>query len=99
MGYRITEVRVLDKKRSMVYLDSGEQLPLYQGELRRFKIESGTVLSDTDYEELMLSLKKRVRLRCLHLLQKADRTEIQLREKLKERHYPLFLNEDAIEYA
>lgn len=99
MGYRITEVRVLDKKRSMVYLDSGEQLPLYQGELRRFQIESGTVLSDTDYEELMLSLKKRVRLRCLHLLQKADRTEIQLREKLKEGHYPLFLIEDALEYA
>ena len=95
----VSEVRPLDRRKSLVCLEDGERFPLYGGELRRFRIEAGCELADETYGQLMEVLKKRARLRCLHLLQKADKTEEQLRRKLKEGGYPPFLVEDALEYV
>ncbi|MCC8138076.1 MAG: regulatory protein RecX [Clostridiales bacterium] len=44
-------------------------------------------------------LPKRARLRAMRLLEKMDRTEAQLREKLRQSYYPDFIIDDAINYV
>lgn len=95
----VTDVRPVDKKKSLVYLDDGEKIPLYNRELKLYRIAAGEEISGKVFSEITAVLKKRARLRCLHLLQKADKTESQLVQKLKEGGYPPFLIEDALEYV
>lgn len=95
----VTEVRPLDKKRRLIIFEDGDFVPLYLGELHRYHIEEGGSVSETVFFQLLETLRKRARLRCMHLLQKADKTEAQLKQKLKEGHYPPFLIEDAIGYV
>ena len=99
MNRSVSEIRPLDQKRRVVSFDDGMTVPVYLGELRRYHLEEGAVLSETDFDELISGLKKRVRLRCMHILQKSDKTESQLRQKLREGGYPPFLIEDALDYV
>ena len=56
-------------------------------------------MSQQTYEEIIEEvLKPRCRSRALHLLEKQDRTESSVRQKLKEGGYPSFLIDDAIDY-
>ena len=99
MMRQILSITPVDKKRCQVTVTTGESFPLYQGEIRSFQLEEGSEIPDAVWRELDAVLRKRVRLRCMHLLQKADKTEGQLRQKLKEGGYPPFLVEDALDYV
>ena len=98
MMRRILSITPVDKKRCQVTISTGESFPLYQGEIRSFQFEEGGEIPDAVWAELDTALRKRVRLRCMHLLQKADKTEGQLRQKLKEGGYPPILVDDALDY-
>lgn len=90
------EIVPLDKRRSKVILDEDFTLVLYRGEIRRFGIEEGKPLSEETYQEILSGvLLKRARERVLFLLKSSDKTERELRNKLKEGYYP----QEAIEYA
>lgn len=95
----VTEMIPVDKRRSKVVLDEDFTLVLYRGEIKRFHIEEGGSLSDEAYDEILNDiLLKRARGRVLHLLKSSDKTEQELRRKLKEGFYPQEAIESAISF-
>ncbi len=93
---QVTAIVPIDKKRSKVLLDEDFAFVLYRGELKHYKIEEGHELSEETYRLIMDEvLKKRARERALYLLKDSDKTEEQIRKKLKEGYYP----EEAIDSA
>lgn len=91
----VTNITPIDKKKSVVSVEHGAAFPLYNGEIRRFGIENGAPLSEEILGEIYEVLKKRVKERSLYLLRSMDRTEYEIRNKLKKGCYP----EEMIEYA
>lgn len=97
---QIMQTAELDKKRIRIWLDNGKDFVLYKGEARGFHIKEGAELSEEDYQQIYQEiLVKRARKRTLFLLEKMDRTESQLRMKLRQGFYDEELIEDAIAYA
>ncbi len=96
---KITHIVELDKKKCKIFLSSEDSFVLYRGEVRRFDIEEGAVLSQEVWEEIVEVLIKRAKARSLYLLKSADKTEFQLRSKLKEGGYPPFVIDEAIAYV
>ena len=93
---KINQLKALDKKRNIVYIDGRIAFVLYKGDLRHYGLIEGCEISETEYDEIVNTLlPKRALLRVSHLLEKRDYTSYQLREKLKESYYP----ESAIEFA
>lgn len=93
---KINQLKALDKKRNIVYIDGRIAFVLYKGDLRHYGLIEGCEISEAEYDEIVNTLlPKRALLRVSHLLEKRDYTSYQLREKLKEAYYP----ENAIEFA
>lgn len=96
----ITNIEAVTKAKSRVYIDEQLAFVLYKGELSRYKIKvNGTISEETFREIIDEVLKKRARARCLHLLQSMDRSEYQLRTKLKQGCYPDEVVDGAIQYV
>ncbi|MDF2886143.1 MAG: regulatory protein RecX [Lacrimispora sp.] len=92
----VTEIVPFDKRRSKVILDDDFTLVLYRGELKKYSIEEGNEITEEVYQEIVKEiLYKRARERVLFLLKSSDKTEQELRRKLKEGFYP----QEAIDYA
>ena len=92
----ILSVTPLDKRRSKILTDEEFVFVLYNGEIKTYKIEEGKELSKEIYQEIFEKiLFKRAKERTLYLLKSQDRTELEIRKKLKEGFYP----QEAIEYA
>ena len=92
----VTEIVPVDKRRSKVFLDEDFTFVLYKGEIKRFGIEEGETLSQEVYQEILKDvLMKRARERVIFLLKASDKTEQELRRKLKEGGYL----QEAIDYA
>ena len=49
----VTEITPLDKRRSKVILDEDFALALYNGEIKRYHIETGEELPEETYREIM----------------------------------------------
>ena len=85
----VTEITPLDKRRSKVILDEDFALALYNGEIKRYHIETGEELPEETYREIMEEiLLKRAVERVCYLLKSSDKTEQELRKKLKDGYYP-----------
>lgn len=98
----ITKITPLDNSKGKVQVsfDQAQTLILYQSELRKFGLEEQMPVSDELYEQLFHEIVgKRAVKRAMHLLEKMDRTEEQLRKKLLESRYPEKLVEEAITYV
>lgn len=96
----VTALEEYTKGRYKIYLDEQFAFVLYKGELRRFKIKLDSELIDVDYEEIRNEIiLKRAKRRTLYLLKDMDRTELQVRSKLKEGFYPEDIIDKAIDYA
>ena len=92
----VTEITPLDKRRSKVILDEDFALALYNGEIKRYHIDTGEELPEETYREIMEEiLLKRAVERVCYLLKSSDKTEQELRKKLKDGYYP----GEAIDYA
>lgn len=97
---RVMQIEPLDKRRRKVLLEEGFALVLYGGEIKRYHIEEGGELSQEAYDEIVGTiLCRRARERMVHLLKASDKTEEQLRRKLKEGWYPEPAIEAAIAFA
>ncbi len=95
----VVEIVPVDKRRSKVILDEDFTLVLYRGEIRKFGIEEGKLLSEETYQEILQDvLFKRARERVLFLLKSSDKTEQELRRKLKDGGYPKEAADYAIEF-
>lgn len=99
-GVMVQSVEMLAGGKRRLVLDNGEVWILYRGEVHKLELVEGTVLSAGQYETIRTELLgKRVKKRVMHLLERMDRTEAQLRRKLTEGEYPPDLIEAAIDYV
>ena len=84
------------KTRCKIIMDDGQAILLYNGEIIKLHIEEGGEIDEGTYERVILPLlKKRALERVVHILETSDKTEAELRRKLKESFYP----PEAIDYA
>lgn len=97
---QITEVESFQKGKYKIYLNNEFAFVLYRGELKKYQIEIGNNLSEADYNRILCEvLIKRATKRAMHLLQSTERTEDQLRRKLKENLYPARAIQEAVDYV
>lgn len=98
----ITAISPLDhgKGKAQVSFDEKEALILYISEIKKLGMEEQMFVSEELYHRLFYEIVgKRAIKRAMHLLEKMDRTEQQLRKKLLEGRYPNELVEEAIAYV
>ena len=96
---RVEAIVQLDKRRSRVLTDEGLTFALYRGELKKYDLREGEELAPGVYDRILREvLFKRARERCLYLLKAKDRTEQEIRRKLKEGFYPPEAVESAVEF-
>ncbi|SFH58788.1 regulatory protein [Pseudobutyrivibrio sp. OR37] len=89
----------LTKGRAKICLAGGTDFVLYKKEYESYGIEEGKELSDLEYQEIVTEiLIPRCKKRALHLLEKQDRSEKNLRDKLKEGGYSEEIIDIAIDY-
>ncbi len=97
---QIIRISELDKKRVKIVLEDGTCFLLYKAEQRRYDLTEGEELLEQQFlqirEEILI---RRARKRAMHLLERMDRTEAQLREKLRLGYYPEDVIEDAVAYV
>ena len=75
----------LEKGKARIRFDDGTEVVLYKGEIRKLGIEEGCVVTEAVYDKILNEiLGKRAIKRAMHLLEKQDRTERQLYDKLKQ---------------
>lgn len=96
MTYIVTECKKENKGKVLLCLNDEIRLWLYAGEAGKLLLEAGTEISEEQYRHILYGvIGKRAAKRAMHLLEKQDRTEYQLREKLLQNGYP----GEAVEYA
>ncbi|MCI9584715.1 MAG: regulatory protein RecX [Clostridium sp.] len=85
----VDKIEPLDRRRSRVFLDGDFAFALYNGEIRRYRLEEGQELEKALYEQILREIVcRRARERALFLLKDMDRTEHELRARLKRGWYP-----------
>lgn len=100
MNYLVTSIEKSDRGRRVLCLDDKIELQLYAGEVAKYGLETGSQVSEETYQEILHEiLGKRATKRAMHLLERQERTEYQLREKLCQNNYPREAVEDAIAYV
>ncbi len=84
----VTKIESVTKTRFKVYVDEQFAFVLYKGELSRYRIVAEKEIEEEIFQKLKKEVVlKRAKLRALHLLNDMDRTEAQLRTKLKQGLY------------
>ncbi len=96
----IIGIEPYSKGKVLVSFDLAESLILYKGEVRSLGLEEQMPVSSELYEQIFYEIVgRRAIKRAMHLLEKMDRTEAQLRRKLMEGKYPQELVDQAVEYV
>lgn len=96
----VTKLTPVTKAKYKVYLDEEFAFVLYKGELSLYGIQEGKELSQDVVERIKKEvLVKRAKLRALHILERADRTEAELAAKLKQDLYPDEIVACAMQYV
>lgn len=97
---QVTSVIPLEKGKARIRFEDGSEVILYKGEIRKLGIQEGCVITDEVYHKIIDEiLGQRAIKRAMHLLERQDRTERQLYDKLKENGYPEVCIESAISYV
>lgn len=94
----VENIMSLDKKKVLIITDNGHRFPLYKGEVRRFNIVEDGEISQIDFSEIIQVLNKRCKERALYILERNDKTEHELRVKLKGSFYPEDIVDSTIEF-
>lgn len=96
----VTRIVSVTKTKFKVYIDEQFAFVLYKGELSRYQIQEGKELSQDKIDEIQSEVVlKRAKLRAMHLLNDMDRTEEQLRLKLKQGLYTEDVIDKALQYV
>ncbi len=96
----ITKIESVKGGRYRIYLNDEPSFCLYRAEIREYDLKEGGLLSEEVYMDICSAvLSKRAKLRCLHILEKCDKTEWQLRQKLREGEYPSEVIDEALAYV
>lgn len=96
----VTRIEAISKTKYRIFLDNEFAFVLYKGELSHYHIEEDAVINEAAYLEIKQKvILKRAKLRALHLLNDMDRTEGQLREKLRAGQYTEDIIDEAMNYV
>lgn len=96
----VQELTDLPAKKVRITFEEADDLVLYRGEIRKYRIEEGMELPEEVYQDIYYNvIGKRAKKRAMHLLEKMDRTESNLREKLRLNGYPEKLIDEAVDYV
>lgn len=96
----VTEVIPREKGRTSIRFDNGMEVLLYKGEVRKLGLQEQTVISREKYDEIIYEiLGTRAKKRAMFLLERMDRTEHQLRDKMMQNGYPAVCVDLAIDYV
>lgn len=96
----ITRLEAVNGKKYRVYLNDAPAFLLYSSEVSRYCLKEGQELDENQEREIYSAvLSKRAKLRCMNLLKTMDKTEEQLRQKLRQGEYPEPVIEEALEYV
>lgn len=95
----ITQIEQLNQKKRKIYIDGEFSFLLYSNEIRRYRLAEGEPIETSIYEELEKVVIKRAKLKVMDLLKRSDKTESELRMKLKQGYFPSEAIEVAIEYV
>lgn len=96
----VTKIEPVTKAKSRVYVDEQFAFVLYKGELSRFHLKEESDISEELYTKIKYEIVlKRAKLRAMHLLNDMDRTEGQLRQKLKQNGYTEDIINQALDYV
>ncbi len=94
----VKEIHPYGKSKYKVICEAHSPFVVYKGELLRYGIKEQMELPAEKYEEICSLLLKRGKLRAMHLLEKMDYTEFQIRQKLKSGGYPEETVEEVIAF-
>lgn len=90
----------LGKGKYRASFENGMTCVLYRGEAARLSLSEGCDITEEQYDILINEIiGKRAKKRAMHLLEKMDRTEHQLRDKLSKNEYPKECIDIAVEYV
>ena len=93
---RVNQLIPYGKTRTKVLFDEGLVLLFYNGELKKLGLAADAEVDDAFYRETILPLlTKRAKERLVYILKSADKSETELRRRLREGFYP----EEAIDAA
>lgn len=97
---QVTKIEPVTKTRFKIYLNDAFAFVLHKGEMSRYKITEGSQLTQEQRSEILETIVlKRAKKRALYLLKDMDRTEKQLKDKLKQNAYPDEIIDQVIEYV
>lgn len=100
MDYIVTSIQKSDKGRVSLCINHKISFWLYGGEVKRYGLQEGSQIPEEEYQDIVHGLLgRRASKRAMHLLERQEKTEYQLREKLKQGGYPSEAIEDAIDYV
>ena len=96
----VTKIETISKTKYRIFLDNKFAFVLYKGELLHYQIKENEEIDVSVYQEIKQKvILKRAKLRALHLLNDMDRTEGQLREKLKANQYTDDIIDETLKYV
>lgn len=104
---QIVSVVPKEKRRVSIRFENGVEVTLYRSELRGLPLQEGTLLTQEGsyipeelYQKILTEVVGiRAKKRALFLLEKMDRTEHQLYDKLRQNGYPEECVRDAVDYV
>lgn len=97
---KVTKIESVTKTKFKVYVEEQFAFVLYKSELSRYRIVTDEEITEDIFQKIKKEvILKRAKLRALHLLNDMDRTEAQLRTKLKQGLYTEDIIEQTIEYV
>lgn len=89
MEYLVTKIVEINSKKLRIELNYELIFSLYRGEIRKYKLKEGSILSEKSYSEIFEDvLPKRAFERCINLLSRRSMTSMELRRKLRDGLYP-----------
>lgn len=96
----VTKIEAVTKTRYRIYIDGQFAFILYKGELSRYHIAEGGDITEETYRKIKNEvILKRAKLKSMHLLNDMDRTEDQLRAKLRQGGYTEDIIDVAVNYV
>ncbi len=96
----VTKLEKIDTKKTKVYIDEEYAFLLYPQDLRLYKLEEGMEVSEELYHQIMTeTVIRRAKQKAMSILKRSDRTEKELRLKLKQNDFPEEAVDEAVAYV
>ena len=96
----VTKIEACENKKYKIYLNDAPAFELYKSEIKSCNLTEGTEIEAAFRDKILYEIVgKRAKKRAMHILEKHDKTEQQLRDKLLENRYPIQAVEHAIAYV